>query len=95
MDLKHFERSVLRKEFQHGKDGQDSYEKPLFSTQKTNLPKNHSTPELLENFLVSVRSEISHLRNCNQTECNLPVEELAALKDLINLQKNWKIVIKA
>ena len=47
VDLKHFERSVLRKEFQHGKYDQDSYEKPLFSTQKTNLPKNHSTPELL------------------------------------------------
>jgi hypothetical protein len=85
----------LWKEFHHAKEDQDAYEKPLLSTQKTNLPKNHTTPELLKNILASVRSEFSDRRNCNQAEDNLPVEELAALKDLINLQKNKKIVIKA
>ena len=83
------------KEFHDGKEDQDAYEKPLFSSQKNNLRKNHSTPELLKSFLASVRSEISGPRNRNQAKCNLPVEELAALKDLINLQKNKKIVIKA
>ena len=33
-------------------------------------------------------------RNRNKTDCNLPIEELAALKELIRLQRERVIMIK-
>ena len=95
VDYKQFERSVLWKEFHFGKDNQETYERPIFRIQKTNLPQKHSTPELLKTFLSAVKSDISDPRNRNSAECNLPPKELKALKDLINLQKERQIVIKA
>ena len=46
-------------------------------------------------MLSSIRSEIMDTRNRNTEKCNLPVEEISALKELIKLQKDRKIVIKA
>ena len=46
-------------------------------------------------FLNAVKSDLVDPRNRNQDNCNLPLDELNALKDLINLQKDRKIVVKA
>ena len=73
VDYKQFERSVLWKEFHHGKEDQGSYERPIFRIQKTNLPQKHNTPELLKTFLSAVKSDISDPRNRNSAECNLPI----------------------
>ena len=43
----------------------------------------------------SVRSELQDHRNRNSAECNLTKGELAALKQLQQLQKERKIVIRA
>jgi hypothetical protein len=59
------------------------------------MPKNYSSPEGLKMFLGAVKSDLIDPRNRNREECNLPQDELNALKDLINLQKDRKIVIKA
>ena len=45
--------------------------------------------------LGAVKSEILDPRNRNTVKCNIPPEEIAALKELIKLQKERKIVIKA
>ena len=42
-----------------------------------------------------MKSEIMDPKNRNQSECNLLQEEVQALKDLIKLQRDRKIVIKA
>ena len=59
------------------------------------MPKNYTVPEGLKVFLNSVKSELTDPRNRNKEECNLPVDEINALKQLIQLQKDRKIVIKA
>ena len=59
------------------------------------MPKNHSTPEDLKIFLPSLKSEITDPRNRNMEECNLPVNDLNAHRELIRLQKDKIIVIKA
>ena len=68
---------------------------PYFPPKKTNMPKNYVPPEDLKMFLNSVKSELTDPRNRNKEECNLPVDEVNALKELIQLQKDRKIVIKA
>ena len=62
---------------------------------KTNMPKNYSVPEGLKVFLKAIKSEIQDPRNRNKVECNLPEDEMQALKKLISLQRERKIVIKA
>ena len=42
----------------------------------------------------SIRSEIMDPRNRNQEECNLPPDEIIALKQLIKLQRERTIIIK-
>ena len=58
------------------------------------MPKNHTTPEGLKVFLNSIKSEINDPKNRNEENCNFPIDELNALKELIDLQKERKIVIK-
>ena len=96
-DFKRFERSVVWHEFWYGreKDVGEERKEPIFPTHKTNMPKNHTVPEGLKVFLNSVKSELTDPRNRNKEECNLPVDELNALKQLIQLQKDRIIVIKA
>ena len=74
---------------------EDVRKEPIFPTHKTNMPKNYAVPEGLKVFLNSVKSELTDPRNRNKEECNLPVDEINALKQLIQLQKDRKIVIKA
>ena len=58
------------------------------------MPQNYSVPEGLKIFLGAVKSEITDPRNRNSKECNLPIEEINALKELIKMQRDRKIVIK-
>ena len=59
------------------------------------MPKNYSVPEGLKIFLNSVKSEITHQRNRNSVKCYLPQDELQSLKELEQLQRDRKIVVKA
>ena len=92
VDFRRFERSLIWHEFWYGKET-EPYEKPIFKTQKRNMPKNYKSPKGLEIFINSMKSEIMDPKNRNQSECNLPQEEIQALKDLIKLQRDRKIVI--
>ena len=51
-------------------------------------------PDGLKKFLASVESEIQDPRNRNSVDCNIPEDEMEALKELVKLQKERKIVIK-
>ena len=94
-DFRKFERSIIWHEFWFGRDEDNNKEEPIFKRQKTNMPKGHTTPEDLKVFLSSVKSELSDPRNRNKEGCNLPVNEINALKELIKLQKERVIIIKA
>jgi hypothetical protein len=95
VDLKKFKRSVLWQEFHFGSDEQKFVpEKPFFKQQKSNMPRNHNTPDDLRMFLHAIESELLDPRNRNKEDINLPIEEQEALRELIKLQKDRKIVIK-
>ena len=95
VDFNRFSRAAIWQEYWFGKDIEEVYKRPIFKKKKMNLPKNHSTPTGLKTFLNSIRSEIMDPRNRNTEKCNLPIEEIAALKELIRLQKQRIIIIKA
>ena len=96
VDFKKFERSVIWHEFWHGSEQQeDNRTIPIFKLQKTNMPKNYSVPEDLKIFLKSIKSELQDPRNRNRETCNLPLDKLNALKDIIQLQKERQIVVRA
>ena len=59
------------------------------------MPKIYVVPEGLRTFLNSVKSEVCDPRNRNAADCNLPINELMTLKDLIQLQKDRVIVVRA
>ena len=85
VDFKIFERSVIWHEFWHGREKDTTYESPIFKTQKQNLPKNYTIPKEIKTYLGAIKSEIMDHKNRNQVECNLPKEDLVALKELIRL----------
>lgn len=96
-EFRKFERTMLWTEFWASKEDQDEteYKRPMFKTEKTNLPRKHPAPAELKTFLNGARSEISDPENINKNcRPNLPPNELKALKELINLQKFRKIIIK-
>ena len=92
VDFKRFERSAIWHEFWYGREKDENYKPPIFKTEKRNLPKNHTTSKDLKTYLGAVKSEIP--RNRNPVKCNLPEEEIAALKELIRLQRERVIIIK-
>jgi hypothetical protein len=94
VDFKRFERSVIWHEFFYGSENENDFRKKIFKSNKCNLTKNYKSPEGLRTFLGSIKSEIMDHRNRNNVPCNLPQEEILALKELINLQKNKIVVIK-
>ena len=61
---------------------------------KNNLPKNYKSPDGLKTYLGCIRSEIMDHRNRYTVECNLPPDEIDALRELIKLQKKRVITIK-
>ena len=94
VDFNRFARAVIWQEYWHGHEKDPNIKKPIFKNKNNNLPKNHSTPSGLKTFLASIKSEIIDPRNRNQTECNLPPDEILALKQLIKLQRERVIIIK-
>ena len=94
-DYKKFERKIWWHEFWFNRENEEPQEEKIFKTDKTNFPKGHQIPQHLKVFLSSVKSEMMDPRNRNQEKCNLPVEELEALKQLIHLQRERKLVVKA
>ena len=94
-DFESFKRRTLWHEYFHGKESEEEYKEPIFKTKKNNLPQKHATPQGLKDFLSAIRSEIIDPKNRNEEKCNLPEEEIKALSELINLQKERKAVIKA
>ena len=89
-----FTRAAVLQEYWYGKEKDDNYQKSIFKTKKNNLPKNHSTPAGLKTFLSSMKSEIMDPKHQNEAKCNLPKEEVLALKELITLQREREIIIK-
>ena len=93
-DFRRFERSVIWKEFWYNNEDKSKSSIPIFKRRKTNMPKNHKTPNALKTFLSAIKSEIMDPQNRNKEECNIPKDELEAMKHLIKLQKERKIIIK-
>ena len=94
-DYKNFERRMVWQEFWHDRQHEQTQKEFIFKQTKTNLPRDYQSPQGLKDFLSSVKSEIMDPRNRNIEKCNLPVAEVQALKELISLQKERVIVIKA
>ena len=97
VDFKNFARSTIWHEFWFGREDSSAEQKtPIFkNTDKTNPPKNYKVPNGLQTFLSSVKSEILDYKNRNNVNCNISPEELVALKELIRLQREQIITIKA
>ena len=93
VNLKRLDRAAIWQEFFYGRE-KITQENQIFRTHKTNLPKNYIPPEGLKTFLNSVKSEISDPRNRNNFNCNLPENEMQALKELKRLQRERQIIIK-
>ena len=95
VDFGKFSRAAIWTEFWHGREPEEEYVKPIFKTHKNNLPKNYSTPAGLKTYLSSIKSEIMDHKNRNQEKCNLPQSEIVALKELVRLQRERVITVKA
>ena len=95
VDYRKYERRVIWHEFWFGRETDEEYKKPIFKTNKSNMPRNHSSPQGLQMYLNGLKSEILDPRNRNQTKCNIPPEEIQALKILIRLQRERIIKIMA
>ena len=93
VDFKRFERTAIWHEFWYGKEKSKEYKPPIFKRNKRNLTKNHRIPKELKSWLNAMRSEIMDPKNRNQVKCNLPVEEINALTELIKLQRERVIII--
>ena len=94
VDFKRFERSIIWHEYFYGSENDGEFKPKIFKSNKSNLPKNHKTPDGLKTYLSSIKSEIMDHRNRNTVKCNLPDDEIQAIKELIKLQKEKVIVIK-
>ena len=77
------------------RENHEKYSSPLFHNRKTNLPTNYTTFNGLKTSLNSIRSEIMDNKNRNSEKCNLPPDEIDALKQLIQLQKDRVSTIKS
>ena len=95
VEFRKYERTLIWHEFHYGSENNSELEEQIFREEKTNMPTKYSVPEGLKAFLSAIKSEIQDPRNRNEIECNLPIDELQALKELIRLQKERIIVIKA
>ena len=94
VDYRRFERAVTWHEFWFGRNSEENKTIPIFKLKKNNMPKDHKTPLGLKIFLSSIKSEIMDPLNRNTETCNLPQDELNAMKELIKLQKERTIIIQ-
>ena len=90
VDLRRFERTMRWMEV-FAEDTNPPNES-IFKTKKDNLPKEKPSKEL-SNFMYTVRSMIFGSK-LNQVNTNLPPQEQQALAQLVQAQKDGKIVIK-
>ena len=95
VDFNRFSRAAIWHEFWYETEKDQTYLKPIFKKLKSNLPKNYSSPNGLKTFLSSIKSEIMDPKNRNSEKSNLPPDEIVALIELIRLQIDRVIVIKA
>ena len=95
VEFDRFERYIIWYEYRFGQENLEEKEKPLYKTQKNYLPNNYTVPQGLKTFLSAIKSEIIDPKNRNSVPCNIPPEEIAALKELIRLQRERTITIKA
>ena len=91
VDFKRFERTLIW----HGRDQTEERKEPIFKNKKRNMPKNYISPQGLQTFIGAVKSEIMDPLKRNKIRCNIPIEEVNALKELTKLQRDRIIVIKA
>ena len=94
IDMDKFVRKFLWREFFYDQPSDEKRKEPIVKNEKTNLPKKHKTPEKLKMFLHATTSDLLDTKTRNKVHNNLPPEELEALKQLIELQKNRVITIK-
>ena len=95
VDFNKFARAAYWQEYWYNQEREEEYEKPIFKSHKSNLPNKHNTPKRLKTFLESIKSEIMDPKNRNNEKSNLPPDEIAALKELVKLQRDRIITIKA
>ena len=93
-EFRRHERTMVWKEFWYNSENDEAYEAPIFKEKKSNFPRNHSAPKGLQDYLVAVKSEILDPKNRYKVDTNISEEEKEALKELIKLQKERKIVIR-
>ena len=77
----------------HGREDSINKER-IFKINKNNSPKNHKTPDDLKVYLEAAKWELIDNKNRIKTERNMPSEEVKAIKELIQLQKDRLITIK-
>ena len=94
VDFKYFERTMIWKEFWAGRDQEEGVHPKIFKVRKRDLPRNYKSPNQLKTFLGAVKSELTDSENRNPAKCNLPPNQIQALKEIIQLQKDRKIIIK-
>ena len=93
-EFRRFERIMVWTQFWFGKAHEETYKPSLFKQKKSNFPRNHKTHRGLQDYLAAVKSEIMDPKNRHKTSSNLSQGELEALKELVKLQKERKIVIR-
>ena len=94
VDFRKFERTMLWREFWYSQEQNGERKPSIFKTNKTNLPRNHKTPKALKDCLAAVKSDLMDPQSRRPAKCNVTTEELKALKELIELQRSNKIVVK-
>ena len=94
VDWKRFSRTMIWKEWWFGRNSEEVNETPIFKTKKSNLPKNSKIPNGLKTYIEAVKFKIVDPKNRKKVECNIPKDELKALKELVRLQRERKIIIK-
>ena len=92
-DLKKFNRTSVWKEYWFGVEKEDR-KTPIFKKVKNNMPRKHTTPIGLKNYVAAIKSEIMDPNNRIKVNLNLSTEENKAISELIKLQKDKQIVVK-
>lgn len=93
-DFRRFERTMVWTEYWYGKETDATYVKPLFKQKKHNFPRNNRAQKGLLDYLAAVKSDLMDPKNRHIVKSNITEDEKEALKMLIQLQKERKIVIK-
>lgn len=94
VDFRRHERTMVWKEFWHGKNNEEAYSPPIFKQKKSNFTQKYAAPRGFQDYLAAFKSDLMDPKNRRKVNSNLTDDEKKALKQLITLQKERKIVIK-